>query len=483
MKLLVVPPHHDLTLEPVAPAGWDLLPLVPAFVRRVLSPDRLAAAADAQQAQEPPAGDRLTALLQLRVAQQGLATAPAASQSWLRAAGSALAGWTAPPCEVRLRLDDLELGPGRTTERLADVVQVARAALPWAPELEEAAAVLQRATRVRLWVDRDQQLPALLQIADRVPADVPLELAGPFARAHLSTLRQVPSLRRAEWTPEQVGFRIAGAAETDAVYRPLGAPIPSGPWMGYADFAELLRAEPGLERAAVVVVPLCTLSGDVSGFDGHRAPLPEVLQAVERRRAAGRGTHVEFLVGAPGHTPATLEATLRALRAGETFDWVTGVRAFHWPKERAPAPFAGASVELGEAAPDLDLARSRPLLHPAAEVPPGFIEQAARSLAAGRVAAALVHAPAPSPPGARVRRHPDCYVVRVGAASAPGRDRWYAVSLNSGALLAVNERLAQGLGALGEPTAADVALQFVPAPQREKIVKTLVDKGLLEVVR
>jgi len=163
MKLVVVPPYQDPTLEWVEGPGERVLDVSRGFVRRLLSPVSLTQEAE-KLAAETPTPERLRALLQLRATALLLGT-PGDAHRALRAAGAALAGVSGPPSPVRLRLDDLELAQG-TTESSADVLHaVASGPAPYQPELDAAAEQMRAAGAARLVLVRDQQLPAAVWLA------------------------------------------------------------------------------------------------------------------------------------------------------------------------------------------------------------------------------------------------------------------------------------------------------------------------------
>src|SRR5689334_17453414 len=127
MKLAIIPPHEDATLHAVAPAGFNILPLHQRFVERMLAAGNL----DAEIAK---ATGNPQILLRLEVAKRQLARHPKGSLPWLFAANAALTALTAVPAPVQLRLDDLELPHGKSTERSADVTAASNEVLPWQPE-------------------------------------------------------------------------------------------------------------------------------------------------------------------------------------------------------------------------------------------------------------------------------------------------------------------------------------------------------------
>ena len=67
MKLLVLPPHRDVTCVPVAPEGWRVLDVARAFCQRVLTPETLARAVETRE-HGPATPQTMHELLLLRAA-------------------------------------------------------------------------------------------------------------------------------------------------------------------------------------------------------------------------------------------------------------------------------------------------------------------------------------------------------------------------------------------------------------------------------
>ncbi|MCY1022065.1 hypothetical protein [Pyxidicoccus sp. MSG2] len=461
MKLLVLPPHRDVTLAPETPEGWHVMDVARDFCRRVVSD---AAMADAIQARvTAPATPRsMRELLLLRAGQVLSLREQRYGHTRLRALGAVLTALSGPPSGVRLRLDDLELEEG-TTERSADVLRTVGQPAPYAEDLARAAERFPQAERVRLWLERDQQLPAAAWLARACPPQVPLEVAGPFAVAHRKVLARMPMFQRAEfvdaaaplrwrvapldgepgpgslvWIPEALDLLVCTFAPplnaSDALLfdapaprdlgtlttkQVLGACTPGelkgftggAPWGGHVLVASLPHAEALIESGCrVAVVGFCAVrEGFMVDPLGTRMNVQDLARCARRLRDAGVRLVAEWWVGAPGVDEAALEETLAALDAEPLFDHVAGARPFHWPLEHRglDRPFQRLSVEPQRPPPDRDLARSQPFeapnTIPTARLPEVLAALSTRlmqraPLNPGRVAAACLRGPtAPSP--------------------------------------------------------------------------------------
>ncbi|QSQ25139.1 hypothetical protein JY651_09490 [Pyxidicoccus parkwayensis] len=448
MKLLVLPPHRDVTLVPDAPQGWHVVDVARDFCRRVLSDaaltesidDRVTGTATPQSMRELlllrsartllgresrrghafDVGGTATSLLTANPS-QSLAGQPPSGRDGvddhtrLRAIGAVLTAISGPPNGIRLRLDDLELEDG-TTERSADVLRALGQPAPFTEDLARAAERFTQAERVRLWLERDQQLPAAAWLARACPQDVPLEVAGPFAAAHRKVLARMPMFQRAEfiddaaplhwrvapllgepradsllWIPESLDLLVYAPPlpldEHDALLfeeteprdlrtlttkQVLGACTPDelkvftrgGPWGGHVMLGSLGHAEALIEGGCrVAVVGFCAVSGGrVMDPYGYWHNTHVLVQGAQRLRAAGVRLVAEWWVGAPGVDEAVLEETLSALASEPLFDHVAGVRPFHWSLEHRG--IERASMEPLPSPPDRDLARSQPFEAP-----------------------------------------------------------------------------------------------------------------------
>lgn len=496
MKLLFVPPHHDFSLSPAAPAGFEVRSLHRDYLARALHGSALKSRIEGLEGAGVKSVADAQALLRLKVAALGLLAHRTSTHAWLRSASAALLGLTAPPCPVALRIDDLELSNGLTTERLADVLASVKGPLPFEAELSAATEESAHAEVVRFWLEKDQQLPALLRILARLPEGVCVELAGPFAHAHRAVLSRLPTLARARFVEDDVSFGVGPLSDGTRGLRWQpdhgGRPPPDAPWAGYLSAGALLDAPPEADRARAVVVQFCALEEQtILTFEGDRYPRHRLLAAVQRRRGLGLSTFGEWVVGAPGQDVASHEQTARALESSGVFDWVVGIRPFHWRIQREGSTFDGRAVRLGAPEEGRDLARSLPVLAPEvlghealakliAALAPRLSQLS--PLAPGRVALGYLEAPTPPQTGgARVRRDVDCQVVQLPCRLdlAP-RESFYAVNLRTGATLALDARLAPVLGRLDAPATPGEALAVVPADQREKLCRALLDKGVLE---
>ncbi|MFP2958596.1 hypothetical protein ACLEPN_12295 [Myxococcus sp. 1LA] len=513
MKLLVLPPHRDVTLVPQAPEGWQCLDVARDFCQRVFARDAVEAAAEARE-RAPATAQSMRELLLLRAAQALRARAGLRVSTDLRALGAVLTAISGAPYGVHLQLDDVAL-EGGTTERSADVLCAVDQSAPYLEDLALVAERFASAERVRLWLERDLQLPAAAWLARACPEQVPLEVAGPFAWAHRVVLAAMPMFQRATfveapplrwrvaprlddasppslvWLSEALDVR---ATSVDALRALTGG---ASTWAGHVSLDSLLHPDALVESGCkVAVVGFCA-----TGEDGWQDPLGarvsrEALAVGARRlRDAGVRVVAEWWVGAPGVDEAALDATLAALDADPVFDHLAGVRPFHWPRMSSDGgrKLLWTDVRVGTPPEDRDLARSLPFEHarsiPTTHVPQVLMSLATRLLARaplnpGRVAAAcLPEAPLPratDASAAAIQLDADCAWVQLPAAldGAP-KPSWFAANLRTGAVLAMDARLAPKLAGLVRPTDVAIALGTVPQAQREKLVDTLVARSVL----
>lgn len=442
MKLLVLPPHRDVTLAPDAPEGWHVLDVARAFCRRVFT-------WDGEEGHEA-----------------------------LRALDAVLVALSAPPSGVRLRLDDLQLDGG-TLERSADVLRAASRPAPYSEDLALALERVSDAERVRLWLEDAAQLPAAAWLARACPATVPLELAGPYAHAHRKVLSRMNALHRATfpldvaplrwrvvplhaeptpeslvWVPEWLGLEVVapppeptpwGGIDTTFTFDEmmLEAPHPpsapgrdsghllgrltpasvraftgGAPWAGHVTLSTVLfQAEALVESGCrLAVVPFCAMDwSSVRDLDASRPRFrrrPALVGGRRERETWELGVSVvaEWWVGAPGVSEEALVATLDRLaevRLPELvlppFEWVAGVHPF-----QAGAGRISRNLGYGDPPATHDLARSRRVTSAEAVLPeriPLLIEELASQLARrvplspGRVAGAYLHVPPTAPFG------------------------------------------------------------------------------------
>jgi hypothetical protein len=498
MKLLVLPPHRDVTCVPEAPEGWHVLDVARGFCQRVGAREFLVQAAEARE-QAAATPQSLRELLLLRAALALFQRGSEAPHRPLRALGAALTALSGPPSGVRLRLDDIEL-EGGTTERSLDALRAAAMPALYTEDLERAAGRLAGAERVRLWLEKDLQLPAAVALAEACPSEVPLEVAGPFAETHRRVLAALPAFQRASFPQDVAPLRWRVVPLEDG-REPLGW-VPEGAeppvrelWAGHVALGALLEPEL-LETSGccTAVVGFCAVDeAGVLGSDGLRLPLEPLARAVERLRAAGIRVVAEWWVGAPGVDEAAHERTCAWLGERPLFDWVAGVRQFHWTRGRAGQDFGGVPVRFLAPPEDRDLARSVPWEAPGSVAPgrqgelltalAGRLLQRA-PLSPGRVAWALMHPPAPpAPGGALTRLDGDCALVRLPATlEGVVKPTWYAANLRTGGVLAVDARLVPLLARWERPALASEALASLPEAQRSKLEATLKSRGVLEGV-
>lgn len=473
MKLLVLPPHRDVTLVPDAPEGWHVVDVARDFCRRVVSEAAMTDAIGARVT-APATPQSMRELLLLRAAQSLSGREDVYGHTRLRALGAVLTAISGPPQGVRLRLDDLELEEG-TTERSADVLRAVGHLAPYAEDLARVAERFTKAERVRLWLERDQQLPATAWLARACPLDVPLEVAGTFAAAHKTVLARMPMFQRAEfvdavtplrwrvaplagepgpeslvWIPEVLDLLVCPSApprgEPDALERRdlgalttkqvLGSCTPDevkaftggGPWGGHVMLPSLLHAQSLIESGCrVAVVGFCAVhEGVVVDPTGSRLDVHDVARGARQLKEAGVRLVAEWWVGAPGVDEAVLEETLAALDAEPLFDHVAGVRPFHLPLEHRAIDrrFQGRSLTPRSPPPDRDLARSQPFdapnTLPSSRLPEVLAALATRlmqraPLNSGRVAGACLQGP-------RMWPHtPEVSEASTGAPASEGR--------------------------------------------------------------
>ncbi|MBU8896499.1 hypothetical protein DRW03_24295 [Corallococcus sp. H22C18031201] len=552
MNLLVLPPHRDVTLRAEAPEGWRVLDVARDYCRRVFASDSVAAEAEAR-AHGALTPQSLRELLLLKAAQALRARDSDAGHGTLRALGAVLTALSGAPSEVQLRLDDVALHDG-STERSEDVLRALDAPLPYQEDLARAIQEFTGATRVRLWLEKDLQLPAAAWLARECPPDVALELAGPFVHLHRAALARLSPFQRATfpeggevprwrvaagldapdgampvWIPDLMELVVVPPPEerkgTDLVWTEasvtagaprwrLGARTASevraftggAPWAGHVALGTLFRAEALVESGCqLAVVGFCAIrDGLVIDPQGNALSVDFLRRGMEHLRRAGVSVVAEWWVGAPAVDEGALEQTLATLLAEPLFDWIAGVRPFHWALERGPEArrFDERWVQPGTPPADRDLARSRPFDVPdtlrAARLPEVLSALALRllrrqPLSPGRVAGAYLRVPAlSSPPGSeargakvstQVRLDTDCAVVDLPASlDGVAKPSWYAANLRTGSVLALDTRLAPKLSTLLHATEVSEALSEVPEAHRAKLVDALVGKAVLERV-
>jgi hypothetical protein len=500
MKLLVLPPHRDVTCVPEAPEGWRVLDVARAFCQRMMAPETLARAVETRE-RGPATPETMRELLLLRAALVLWKRGRADAHRPLRALGAVLTALSGPPSGVHMRLDDIEL-EGGTTERSADVLRSLERPAPYGEDLARAAEGFAGAERVRLWLEKDLQLPAAVALAAACPASVPLEVAGPFAATHRAVLSALPAFQRASF-PEDVAplrWRVMALDATEPqplTWVPEGArpPADGGAWAGHVSLGALLDAEALVASGCrTAVVGFCAVDeGGVLGSDGVRVPLESLTASVERLRSAGARVVAEWWVGAPGVDEASHERTFTLLGQRPVFDWVSGVRQFHWTRGRSGEDFAGVPVRFFAPPGDRDLSRTVPFEAPGtvahARLPELLTSLAGRllqraPLSPGRVAWASIHPPSPVTPGGdRVRLDGDCALVQLPATlDGTVKPCWYAANLRTGGVLAMDARLAPMVAGAEQPMTVGELFATLPEAQRGKVEAALVGRAVLERV-
>ena len=291
----------------------------------------------------------------------------------LRALGAVLTALSGPPSAVRLRLDDIELEEG-TTERSTDVARLLERPTPYDEERALAAELLRRGgAGAAVAREGSATGPRRSPWRRRVRPRCRWSSPGPFVDTHRAVLATLPAFQRASFPEvEPLRWRVAapGATEPEPglLWIPEGAPLrrEEGPWAGSVPLRRLLEPETlvagGLHTA---VVGLCALDErSAVGSDGSRVETEALAAALRRLRSAGVRVVAEWWVGAPGVDEAAHERTFASLGERPLFDWVSGVRTFHWTRGRPEADFAGVPVRLLAPPGDRDLARTVPFEAP-----------------------------------------------------------------------------------------------------------------------
>jgi hypothetical protein len=491
--ILVVPPWTDLTLAYGA-AEVEVVDLNRELAAELLDPrcgERAAAELQAAVAVHPDS-EKARRLLLLRAGLELLALHPGGLRSY-RAAGAVLAGLTGGS-DVRLGLDDLHFAGG-TLQASDEAVRAARAMGSLASVLDRWPPAVGR--RVDLWIERDQQLPAAIRLARRLGERVPVRLAGPYAWRHRAVLEPLlaaevlpPALLRpralvagAPWErpPTRTEWREDGSDSAEA-------------WSGRLPLARLAELGghdwPAVERCRCIVTGFAALdSGAVIAAEGDLVPLDRVLAARERLEGVGAGMVAEWWIGAPGVGLEALERTLEWLARERPFTWVAGLRVFTWPAERDEPSWGGLDIRLLAPPAELDLARDRPF-EAASTLDAAGIRRALEwlapalasiaPLAPGRLAAAYHCQPVPPPAGGSLLGlDPDCAVVQLPCGLDCGGPCWYAANLRTGAVSAVDARLAPGLRALRRPRPSSDVLAVLPAERRVRVINGLLARAVL----
>lgn len=495
MNILLIPPHGDVTLTTQAQANWLVYDIGRAFASRVLHPEMLRATANGYSRTLPhPNRDALQQMLRLRIAAELLARTDGLHQ-YLRAASAAFDGLSRTSA-VRITLDDQDLTEG-STECSSDVVRVVNQDLPYAEDLARAITFSRSASRIRIRLDRDQQLPAVLALAQALDGRQPVEFVGAFSSKYRETLAQLPSCGKvafcdneedAQYVTSPSGLMLLWNADPSQWRNRLG------PWAGYVPLSALLEAKSLIASGCrVAVVGFCTLGELIVDPDGNVLSAKQLQDGAMELRQSGVRIVAEWWIGAPGIPRSSLDRSILDLERFAFFDWLAGFRVFTWPANRPGGIWAHVRVKVGKSPKSYDLARSRPFFAPETmtfDAVRDAIQELAKiverkqPLSPGRVAGAYVHTmPTPLQGGDLVRLDPDCAVAQI-AAGLNGRTgvTWYAVNLRTRSIVEIDQRLAPLLANLREPI-SPMALHGVPMGQRERVCLNLVTKGVLTEVQ
>ncbi|RCG25384.1 hypothetical protein DQ384_31455 [Sphaerisporangium album] len=431
--VVIVPPLGDVTLVPEWTAGpHRVLDPGRRFVARVLAtapvlasgeptstPDGSAHAGHVEGTSRTgdgggsagSAGDG-ERVVRLRAGVAVLAD-PAGPMARLRAAALLVPAVTEghPGSAVDLVLDDLELRDG-TTEDSASALRAALGPAPYDAELEETLASVTPGDDVWLILERDQQLPAVLTLAARLPG--PIRVTGRYARQNWPVLSRLEPLRHAHLAnpPAPLYWRVVGLPEAAALTETglrqgvragagssgpprtssqatdsqvvgsqltgsqvaefraeeprvrwrerAGDPVPPGPWAGRVSLRAAVEAPGELIASGCLtaVLGLCAADEEFVGRGGSVWPAEKARAALGTLRAAGITVLAELWLGAPGISADRSRAAVAALAAPDApVDRIAGLRPFDWPAHWLDPRWGGTGVDRLPSA--LDLARHR----------------------------------------------------------------------------------------------------------------------------
>ncbi|GII65105.1 hypothetical protein Skr01_51900 [Sphaerisporangium krabiense] len=526
--VVIVPPLGDVTLSAEWTAGpHRLLDPGRRFIARVLATAPALAASEgahdgsgrsAPGAQhDADAGGASGAdgdgerVVRLRAGVAVLAD-PAGPMARLRAAGLLVPAVTEthPGSAVDLVLDDLELRDG-TTEDSAAASRASAGPAPYDPELEEALAAVSPGDEVWLVLERDQQLPAALALAARLPG--PVRVTGRYAHRHWPVLARLSPLHAASLAtpPSPLRWRVTGLpgaaprgetdaapqGETEVYWRERAAdPVPPGPWAGRVSLRQAVEAPGELVAAGCVtaVLGLCAADHEFAGRGGSAWPAEKARAAFDVLRASGVTVLAELWLGAPGVPAARTRAAVETLTApGGPVDRLVGLRPFDWPTHWDDPRWGETHVRWGRTGAERDLARHREFLAEGtlsraevqelvSEIGPGLAR--AGTLIPARVAAAYL-APGSLNDGTDgtdgtdgengVALAADTVVVAGPAASG----QWYAVDLRAGRIVRLDPRVASRLRVGRRVVPEAEALPGVAPAVRARVLDALVGGGLL----
>ncbi|GII88974.1 hypothetical protein Ssi03_69640 [Sphaerisporangium siamense] len=514
--VVIVPPLGDVTVSAEWTAGpHRLLDPGRRFIARILATAPALAEDEAtHDGSARSAGDGADGqgdrVVRLRAGVAVLAD-PAGPMARLRAAGLLVPAVTEthPGSAVDLVLDDLELRDG-TTEDAAAASRASAGPAPYDPELEEALAAVGPEDEVWLVLERDQQLPATLALAARLPG--PVHVTGRYAHQHWTVLARLSPLSTARLAtpPSPLRWRVTGLpdatpeGETEVYWRERAAdPVPPGPWAGRVSLRQAVEAPGELVAAGCVtaVLGLCAADHEFAGRGGSVWPAEKARAALDVLRASGVTVLAELWLGAPGVPAARVRAAVETLTApGGPVGRLVGLRPFDWPTHWDDPRWGEARVRWTanedrapeEAATDAgrrELARHREFLAEGtlsraevqelvSEIGPALAR--AGMLIPARVAAAYLAAGSPDegadgPNGEGVALAADTVVVPGPAASG----QWYAVDLRAGRIVRLDPRVASRLRIGRRPVPEAEALPGVAPATRARVLDALAGGGLL----
>jgi len=336
---LVVLPHADPTLCPEAPEH-PTLPLHVAAVDRLAGPGSRPAI---NRAVAGPIGEAEAALA--AAAYRVLDGEPGPAARWIATDVVLTLRSRHESWPIHLRLDDLELIDG-STESTADLRRAADRPGPFEPELARA---LSEPAAV-LWIERDQQLPALFALA--ACSDTALRLDGPFARRHWTALR--PTLPDGSLLVDTGAVPMVAGHRVSWQHR--GPDLPWADQLGGTELVAAARTPP--PRCAVAILPIALADEErIVHADGTVVGHHALRAAVDTLVAAGARVLVEFWLGAPEVTETELHDTARVLAAADLPWRVVGCRPFH-AGPVAITTWAGRPVTALPTPGSADLARS-----------------------------------------------------------------------------------------------------------------------------
>ena len=494
MKYIIIPPYSDPTLSYEAPPGWQVYDLMHAFVERILAEANTFPTGYDMSLPTSPSQETLNRQILLLAGRQLLAQAGHLHR-WLRACGAIMSGQPSSST-VHLRIDDLEIVNG-TTESSTDVLLAADKEAPYTPELLCACTDLAQAETLRLLIDTDKQLPAAVWLAHAFAHHHNFEVSGHFALRYKSVLQRMPAFEHVRIVPMDKPYSQRVVSTLPGLSKQLWwstyGEVPKtrhAPWGGPVTLEALLEPESLLEsEIKVAVVTFTTLGETVLDEWGQPFSHAELYHSAMRLREQGVRIVAEWLIGAPTINTEHIQESLISLDKPCFFDWLAGVRRFHWPVSRQQTRWGKHVVELAPLDAHRDLARTRSfsaantlsqehLPHILNELALALMQRA--PLSPGRVAGAYCIAPPDPPSGApgTIRLEPDCALVQL-TYEDHSQDKWFAVNLRLQKILAIDQRLARMLQPLDHFQAPAFALPTISEVQRSKVIASLRQHGVL----